>query len=421
MARGFFAELEYQAQLKAKRQAQAQRAAARAAAAATRQAEQARKQYERAHAQEARASAAEKKAAEREAKRLHEEARMAEVVSLNAQLTEQYDQIDSILSATLAVDDFVDLEQLRSVAQHPPFTQPDLEIPTPPPVPVSAPPEPIFDEPAAPKGLGGVFGGKKKHAEAVASARAVFEAEHQKWQAEAATIPTLQLKQMQDHEATEQDRIARLEQATAQYRRQCEEREIAASQANDRLDELITGLDNGVDSAIQEYVGIVLSHSVYPEVFPVAHEFAFDSDLKELELIALVPTPDALPSTKEYRFVRSKDEISAVALPKKELKGRYATALYQTAVRTLHEIFEADRAGHISTVALNVASEGLDPATGLKKRTWLIAVAAERSSFISFDLVNVDPLATLQHLGASVSKSPYDLIEIDGSHGVRQR
>ena len=420
MARGFFAELEYQAQLAAKRRAQAERAAARTAVAATRQAEQARKQYERAQAQQARASAAERKAAEREAKRLHEEARLAEVAALNAKLAESYDEIDSILSATLAVDDFVDLEQLRIVAEHPPFSQPDLEMPTPPPVPISAPPEPSFAEPIAPKGLGGVFG-KKKHTEVVATARAVFEAEHRTWRAEAAKIPTQQLKQMQEYEATEQERIARLEQATAEYRRQSEEREAAASQANQRLDELIVGLSNGVDSAIQEYVGIVLSHSVYPAAFPVAHEFGFDSELKELELTVLVPTPDALPSTREYKFVKAKDEVSAVALPKKDLKDRYAGAIYQTAVRALHEIFEADRAGHINTIALNVTSEGIDPATGLKKRTSLIAVGAERLSFVAFDLVNIDPLATLQHLGASVSKSPYDLVGIDGSRGVRQR
>ena len=109
MARGFFAELQHQSQIAAKRRVQAERAASREYAAAQRRAEQTRKQYERAQVQQARASAAEQKAIEREAKRLHEEARLAEVASLNAQLAEKHDQICSILLATLAVDDFVDL------------------------------------------------------------------------------------------------------------------------------------------------------------------------------------------------------------------------------------------------------------------------------------------------------------------------
>lgn len=419
--RGFFAQLHHQNQLAAKRQLQAERAAGRANAAAQRQAEQARKQYERATAQVARASAAEQKAAEREATRLHEEARLAEVASLNAQLAETYDQIDSILSATLEVDDFVDLEQLRVMAEHPPFARTDLEVPTPPPTPISPPPEPVLTEPEAPKGLGGVFGGKKKHAGAVAAVQAAFAVAHQAWQAEAAAVPARQLRQMQDRDATEQKRLVRLEQVRGEYRRECEEREATAAAANQMLDELINGLQAGVDSAIQEYVGIVLGNSVYPEVLSVEHDFEFDSELKELALTVLVSPPDGLPSEKEYKFVKAKDEITATTLPKKDLKDRYAAAICQVALRTLHEVFEADRAGHINTIALTVATEAIDPATGLNKRTALVAVGADRASFVTFDLSNIVPLATLQHLGASVSKSPYDIVGIDGSQGVRGR
>jgi restriction system protein len=131
--RGFFAELHYQNQLAEKRRLQAERAAARAYAAAVRQEEQAQRRAEQAAAQFARATAAEQKAAEREAKRLHQEARLAEVSSLNARLEETFDEIDSLLAATLDVDDFVDLERLRVTAEHPPFARSDLEVPTPPP------------------------------------------------------------------------------------------------------------------------------------------------------------------------------------------------------------------------------------------------------------------------------------------------
>jgi len=117
--------------------------------------------------------------------------------------------------------------------------------------------------------------------------------------------------------------------------------------------------------------------------------------------------------------VKASDEISATSLPKKDQKERYADAVYEVALRNLHEIFEADRAARIQTIALTVASEGLDPATGLQKRTSLVAVAADRESFTTFDLANIVPLATLQHLGASISKNPFEMIGIDGSQGVR--
>jgi restriction system protein len=50
-----------------------------------------------------------------------------------------------------------------------------------------------------------------------------------------------------------------------------------------------------------------------------------------------------------------------------------------------------------------------------------VAVGVERAAFMSFDLANIVPLATLQHLGASVSKNPFDLVGIDDSQGVRGR
>jgi restriction system protein len=414
--RGFFAELQYQNQLAEKRRLQAERAYA----AAARREEQARKRAERAAAQFARATAAEQKALEREAKRLHQEARLAEVSSLNARLKETFDEVDSLLASTLDVDDFVDLERLRVTATHPPFTRSDLEVPTPPPTLASAAPEPVYTEPEAPRGIAGLFG-KKKHADAVAAAQAAFERAHQEWQAVAAAIPERQLRQRQDHDAAERQRLEALQQAREEYRRESEEREADAAKTNEALDALIVGLQAGKDSAIQEYVGIVLGNSVYPEAFPVEYEFKFDSELKELELIALVPPPGALPPTREYRYVKAKDEITETALPKRELKDRYGGAVYQVALRTLHEVFEADRAGRIETIALTVATDAVDPATGRIKRTGLVAVGADRTSFLTFDLHNIVPEATLQHLGAAVSKSPYDLVSIDATRGVRGR
>jgi restriction system protein len=419
--RGFFAELQHQNQLAAKRQLQAERESARANAAAQRRADQARRQSERARAQLSRASAAQQKAAEREAKRLHEESQLAEVASLNAQLVETYDEIDSILSATLAVDDFVDLEQLRVVAEHPPFAHTDLEVPTSPPTRIAAPPEPVIVEPEPPKGLGGMFAGKRKHAEAVAAVRAAFAVTHQAWQTVAAGVPARQLQQVQERDGAEQQRLAQLEQARSEYRCECDEREAQAAATNQALDELISGVRTGLDTAVQEYVGIVLGNSVYPEALCVAHDFQFDSELKELVLTVLVSSPAGLPSEKEYRFVKAKDEIVATALPKKDLKDRYGNAVYQVALRTLHEVFEADRMGHINTIALTVVTEAIDPATGLNKQTRLVAVGAERRSFAKFDLSNIVPFATLQHLNASISKSPYDLRGIDDSPGVRGR
>jgi len=51
----------------------------------------------------------------------------------------------------------------------------------------------------------------------------------------------------------------------------------------------------------------------------------------------------------------------------------------------------------------------------------LAIVAADRDAFTTFDLTNAVPHATLTHLGAALSKSPFDLAPADTSAGVRVR
>ena len=133
-----------------------------------------RGRLERAAAQKVRADAAEQKRLEKEAREAHVAAMEAEVERRNAELSESYAAIDSILAATLDVDDFVDLTTLQKVAEHPPFDRHDLEVPLPPPIPVVDPPAPVFSPPDPPKGLSGLFG-KKGHEKAVADATAAHE------------------------------------------------------------------------------------------------------------------------------------------------------------------------------------------------------------------------------------------------------
>src|SRR5665647_398597 len=179
--RGFFAELNYQAQQAEKRSRQQQAASYRAHAAAEREAERSRKAAERARAVATRASAADQKAAEKEAARLHVEYRLAEVASLNADLARDTEEIDGLLAWTLEVDDYVDLESLKINVEHPPFDPGVLGVPTPAMPELVYPPEPVYQEPPTPSGLGAAFGGKKRHQEAIQQSTAAHEALHRLW------------------------------------------------------------------------------------------------------------------------------------------------------------------------------------------------------------------------------------------------
>lgn len=416
MARSFFAELNYQAQQAEKRRRQQRASAYRAQAAAERQAEAARKAAERARASAARGSAADQKAAQKEAARLQVESQLAEVASRNGDAANVYAEIDSLLASTLDVDDYIDLESLKiTEVEHPAFIPGALAHPAPPLPALEYPPEPAL-QPPAPLGA---FAGKKKKQAALEQAQAAHQASVQRWQRHCQTMYTDYLAAHESWKQKEAERVEKLTAAKAVYDQERQEREAQAEAHNQELAKLINGLAFDVEDAIQEYVGIVLSNSAYPESFPVTHSHKFDLLSRELTLQVSVPEPSTVPSVKEYKYVKAKDEITATALPVKTQKDRYASAVWQVAVRTLHEVFEADRAGKIRSIALTVSTDRVAPATGIPETIPLVIVAADRETFSAFDLANVVPDATLSHLGAAMSKSPFDCTAAGAGRGVR--
>ena len=416
--RGFFAELERQARIASANQQRAQVAASRAHVAAVRAAERSHRESERLNAQMLRASEADRKRLEKEAKAAHIASMEAEVEERNLALAEIYDSIDNLLSATLEVDDFVDLETLRTPAEHPPFDRADLEQPLHTPTPIPDPPAPVLTLPEAPRGLGGIFA-KKSHAEAVEFAQANHQFAMQRWRADFDATIARRASAAEEHSRAEADRLVKLEAERARYAAECAAREHEAAERGRALDELIANLGYGTVDAVQEYVAIVLSHSVYPDAFPVTHEFEFDPATAELRLRALVPGPTNVPEIRSYKFNKSTDEITSTALPQKEAKERYSRAVHAVALRSLHEVFEADRRGLIRTISLEVGTKTIDPATGREVYLPFVAVAAEREAFLGFDLAAVVPTATLAHLGAAVSKDPYKLVPADIT-GIRR-
>jgi len=443
--RGFFAELNHQAQLAERRRQQQAAAANRAHVAAQREAARVLSAAERAHAAASRASAADQKAAERasraaekaqvatsrasvadqkaaerEAARLLMESRMAEVEAMNADLANTYSEIDSMLGTTLAVDDFVDLEALRITnVEHPPFDPGELGRPAPQLPALEYPPQPAWQELAAPRGLGGALGGQKRYEDHLVQARVQYDEASRHWHEHATAMYAAYLTRITERESAERTRLAALEAARARYDEECRHREQDAAEQNADLDRFINDLAFDVESAIQDYVGIVLSNSVYPDAFPVTYDHHFDLATRELALTATVPAPSSLPTVKEYKYAKAKDEITSTTQPAREQKERYAGAVWQVAARTLHEVFEADRAGRVHSISLTVACDHIAPHTGRPESVPLVVVGADRDTFTAFDLANVVPHATLTHLGAALSKSPFDLTPADTSHGVR--
>ncbi|MDO6591831.1 hypothetical protein DS901_06505 [Loktanella sp. D2R18] len=350
----------------------------------------------------------EKVAKEKAVKAAHIVSQLAEVEILNAKIDDVFGELDGLLEATLDVDDFIDLEALRKPSSCA-FDKPELLISIKPPIKPRMPTEPEYREPPRPKGL---FGKKKKHEQAKLEALETHSRKKEDWVLSTARLQSEYDSSLAQHALAEEKRIEELALEKERFQQRL-------NQHNRNVDQFINDLAYGDAEAVQDYVAMVAENSNYPDHFVTTHEFLFRPEDAELQMEVAIPSPNDFPCIKAYKYVKTSDEIRETLLSKAELRKRYCSAVYQVAVRSLHEVFEADRREIIQTISLVVGTNEGNPATGKVGIIPFVGVSAARSSFMEFDLAKVVPEATLKHLGAAISKDPVSLVAADVS-GVRK-
>lgn len=359
-----------------------QRDAERRRRAEERAQRQLQREYERAEREAERQAARE----EKERKKLHVDQREGEVERLNDELRRRVALLERVLRATLSVDDHIDLSTLKQPFSEPRFNDRGLDNPEPAPEPEEIQPPGVL--------AALVPGAKAKYETALATAQSDHAEAVRAWE----------------------EREAEREKALASAR-EAHESEVAESRraievANAEIDRFEEKLDAGEPAAIVDYLGMVLERSRYPDDFPSAHRIAFVPESKQVVVEQDLPEFDAIPSVKEHRYVKSRDEITTSARPATQRKALYSNVIAQIALRTVHEIFEADRRRHVETIVYNGIVDSIDKRTGQPARVCLVSLRTTRDAFEVLDLERVDPEECLKGLGAGVSKKPAELAPV---------
>jgi restriction system protein len=340
---------------------------------------------------------------------------------LTAEANAVNEQIGGLLAATLEVDDYVDLDELKRTAEHPPFEPGSLADSTPEPVWIHYPPEPLFTPPPEPKGIA-KLGSKSKYQATYAEAVRQWQSAHAQWlHAVQVEIPQKNAALHRDFLQAEEERQAELAGSRRRYEASCQSLDEEIRTHNAEIDDFKRRLDDDDNTAVDEYVGIVLANSVYPDEFPIVHEYTFDGELRELIAQVYIPSPADLPTVKSVKYVASSDELREVTMSLKDQKLRYTSATCAVALRTVHEVFEADRSEKIQSILLTVFTSEIDPATGHRADIALARVACDRGQFLALNLANVDPAAALDGLGATISRNPFNLDAIPSPDGLRRK
>lgn len=323
----------------------------------------------------------------REHHRLYAEARTADAAAANADLQVRLSDLDALLQSTLDVDDHIDLNRFKKPVTVPPFDPGPLGRPL---------PEPAWDSfaPVSPTGLGKVLGGERLVQHQTVTARQAYQDARERWVA----AETRRLRQLAAREQVYQE-------STRRYRAR-----IAAYNAEvDRFAAAVAGKD---PASVVEYFAMVLGNSVYPDDFPQHFRLAYLPKQRHLLIEYHLPPVEVIPIVKEYRYDRIRDDLAAVPRDEAEVRRRYTGIIAQVALRTIHEVVEADRGGLVARVLFNGIVDTIDRRTGRFVRPCLVSVRTDRETFAAIELRRVDPVACLKHLQAGLSGLPDELAGI---------
>jgi restriction system protein len=364
----------------------------RAIAQTQREAERKRLAQARAQTQAAKAAAKAQKAYERadqkERARLYAESRAAQVAMQNEELERDVMRLNNLLLEALSKDSFLDFQTLKQPPNFPVFNPGQLAVSEPRPAPqMYLPPELTGLQKLVP-------GAKEKHAKETAMAWEMYGA------------------YAAQHAAREAVRQQNLAQAKAAFDRQVAEIQQRTAAQHAEIDNFQREFSSGSPFAIVNYFMMVLTRSSYPDSFPQHAKLAYVPESKQLVVEYDLPSLEIVPAAGSYKYTKARDEVTEVPRPQTQRKALYASLIAEVTLRSLYELFKADRTGYLDTVVFNGYVESVDKGTGRLVRSCLVTVRTSRDTFTQLNLSKVDPLACLNVLNASVSKSPAELAPV---------
>lgn len=372
--------------------------------------------------------------------------------------TELLDDLRDTLLNTLAVDDAIDwnaLKESASFSERPPrMARPSAPVlhplaDAPPPLPMPSRPEPspeppppdpedahfkpvfgLLDKLSATRRQRRIDEARSRYEQACSAREAACAVVRKKsqariasWRAEIRRRESINAESQENWEKYKRQREAEYGIRVAEWKRACADAEVNFSsrrtewetrrqqfldgqaETNAAVDRQCAAWLKGEPDAVIDYCEMVLANSRYPDCIPREWDIDYLEDTRTLLVEFALPAPVDLPTLREVKYLSTKDEFKETHLSSKEIAALYDDLLYKIALRTLHELFEADRAEALEAVVFNGLVTAVDKSTGNPSTLCVLSVQAGKADFLAINLAQIDPKACFKSLkGVGSSK-----------------
>lgn len=281
-----------------------------------------------------------------------------------------------------------DFDVPRALQEQAPFDAGGLDIEEPPPQRPNLP--------AEPSGLLGKLlpSARARHEAAVAEATAAYE------------------RMAAEHREREEQRKQRLADALADHERRLSEAQSTASTRNREVDAVRLKVEAGEPDALAAYFAAILAAGDYPDGFPRRATVALDPKSRILVVDYELPGLDAVPAVQSYRYDVTLDAYEDVPRPAARRKDLYALVVASVSLRSVAELFEADRTRAVDEIGFNGYVHGIDRVTGEAVRPYLVSMRTTRAEFVRLEIAKTDPIVTIRSIEAAFSTNPAELAPV---------
>lgn len=150
--------------------------------------------------------------------------------------------------------------------------------------------------------------------------------------------------------------------------------------------------------AILDYCEQVLSNSEYPDWFPKLFDLEYQPETKTIVVEYNLPSIASMPRTNEVKYIKSSGQLKEYLLSESAANRLYDSIVYQTTLRTIHELFDSDAADALGNIAFNGIVTTTDLGTGKQVSLCIVSIFCKKDEFLEINLEDVDPKACFKKL-----------------------
>ena len=174
---------------------------------------------------------------------------------------------------------------------------------------------------------------------------------------------------------------------------------------NSKIDSLKIRYYQMEEEAITVFNKKLLGGLIYSKSFPISIDLEYNKDNKILIVEYLLPNLEHFSRIKEFRYIKTRNELKKIYLSEKELEKLFDETIYRITLRSIFELFSHDKIDAIESIIFNGWTNAINKATGKRINACINTIHCNKEDFLNINLSMVDPKQCFKNLkGISANK-----------------